>query len=316
MSEPVLENKPCPLHPRAGDRHLFDAPDRLHGLPGTFSIVQCDECGLIRTNPRPDAESMGQFYPDDYGPYVATRVQAAAPGAKRSWKRRVRPLIRWLQKDEVLPPALPGRMLEVGCASGSFLALMQANGWQVEGIEFSPSAAKSARSAGFSVHTGSIEGAPAPSEPFDLIVAWMVLEHLHEPILALRKLADWAAPGAALVVSTPNAASLDFRVFRDLGFALQVPTHLYHYTPDSLTAVLEAGGWQVEKVYHQRSEMNLMVSLAYWARERGLPTLVSSWLQNYPEKAKLSRLVFQPLAQVLGLLGHSGRMTIWARRKN
>jgi len=207
-------------------------------------------------------------------------------------------------------------MLEVGCASGSFLALMQDNGWHVEGIEFSPSAAKSARSAGFSVHTGSIEGAPAPSEPFDLIVAWMVLEHLHEPILALRKLADWAAPGAALVVSTPNAASLDFRVFRDLGFALQVPTHLYHYTPDSLTAVLEAGGWQVEKVYHQRSEMNLMVSLAYWARERGLPTLVSSWLQNYPEKAKLSRVVFQPLAQVLGLLGHSGRMTIWARRKN
>ncbi len=33
------------------------------------------------------------------------------------------------------------------------------------------------------------------------------------------------------------------------GNALQVPTHMYHYTPHSLEKVLEAGGWSIEKIY-------------------------------------------------------------------
>src|SRR5436309_963851 len=44
-----------------------DCRDRLHWLPGSFEIVRCSGCGLLRTNPRLEAESIARYYPDSYG---------------------------------------------------------------------------------------------------------------------------------------------------------------------------------------------------------------------------------------------------------
>src|SRR3546814_19345766 len=61
--------------------------------------------------------------------------------------------------------------------------------------------------------------------PVDLIVGWMVLEHLHQPLAVLRKLRRWIQPDGWLVLSVPDAGSLEFRVFGDRWYALQLPTH-------------------------------------------------------------------------------------------
>lgn len=309
-----FESKPCPLGCPENDEPLFDAPDRLIGKPGTFSVVRCLGCGLIRTNPRPSPALIQDYYPEDYGPYVATRIETSSRGVRHALRKSLRPLVRWIVRDEFLPSLPPGRLLEIGCASGSFLASMSSKGWSVRGIEPSPTAAAAARASGLSVETGSIETADAPSESTDLVVAWMVLEHLHDPVKALRQLHRWSTSDAWLVASTPNADSIDFRWFRDCGFALQLPTHLYHYTPRTLTQVLRSGGWEVQRVIHQRSEMNLLASLGYRLEEQGWPKSISNWFRDYPEKARWSRLALQPLAQLLGITGNSGRMTIWARK--
>ena len=81
---------------------------------------------------------------------------------------------------------------------------MAAQGWHVEGIEFSEKAAQAASRLGYKVHTGSLESAPAPAHPIDLIVGWMVLEHLHDPIGCLKKLNEWASQDAWLVLSVPE----------------------------------------------------------------------------------------------------------------
>ena len=77
------------------------------------------------------------------------------------------------------PPVRPGRLLEIGCASGSFLHRMAARGWQVEGIEFSEKAAKAARDLGYKVHTGPLETAPAPAGSLDLIVGLSYVERIY-----------------------------------------------------------------------------------------------------------------------------------------
>lgn len=298
-----------------GDTFLFRARDRLNALPGSFSVVRCTSCDLIRTNPRPTVEAIGSYYPDDYGPYVATRIDTSGQTKKGAdLVRFVKPLARWFVRDEALPRLKPGRMLEVGAASGAFLAKMQKRGWEVEGIETSASAAMAANRAGFLVHHGTVGDAPTPSMPPDLIVAWMVLEHLHTPIDDLRRLAEIAAPGAWLVASVPNAASIDFRLFRDRGYALQVPTHLYHYTPATITRLLTSSGWALDRIIHQRSEANLVLSLGYVAEDLGVLPSLTSKLQNYPASSPLLRLSLLPIAQLLGLFGESGRMTIWARK--
>ena len=205
-------------------------------------------------------------------------------------------------------------MLEIGCASGVFLHQMAQRGWEVSGVEFSDEAAASARSMGYPVHSGSLESTPDPEERFDLVIGWMVLEHLHAPTLALRKLQRWTKPNGWLAISVPNADSLEFRLFRDAWYALQLPTHLYHFTPASLAKVLQAGGWNVERVFHQRLLGNAVASVGHVLEDRKIWPALARMLLEFPEKSGLRQYAAFPLAFIAGLMGQTGRMTVWARR--
>lgn len=310
---PQMEDVGCPLGCIPSDERLFSARDRLHGLSGEFTLVRCKHCGLIRTNPRPTPETIGQYYPADYGPYLGTKVVTQRT-AGRSRLAPLKRLARWFlnQNACALPQLAPGRALEIGCASGSFMYFMARQGWDVEGIEYSPAAAESARQLGFTVHAGSLESAPSPDQPYDLVVGWMVLEHLHDPVGCLRKLGQWVRPGGWIALSVPNAGALEARIFRDRWYALQVPTHLYHFTPESVEKLLLAGGWQLDRVFHQRVLSNLFASMGYCLRDAGWERL-GRLLLAYPERAGRWSYLLQPLAWLLALVGQTGRMTIWAR---
>src|SRR3546814_4428524 len=81
--------------------------------------------------------------------------------------------------------------------------------WEVEGIEPSAHAAHQAMEAGYKVRNVSLEAAGDPQLPFDLIVGWMVLEHLHQPLDVLQKLRSWVRPDGWLVLSVPDAGGLE-----------------------------------------------------------------------------------------------------------
>jgi len=309
------EDMPCPLGCPPGDETVLSGSDRLNGLPGEFTIIKCRTCGLMRTNPRPTPETIGFYYPDTYAPYLDTRVQQPASGPSSRMRTILKPLVKgvFAFNTDRLPPLAPGRMLEVGCASGAFLHRMALQGWQVEGVEFSVKAALAASRLGYSVHVGPLETAPEPDEPFDLIVGWMVMEHLHDPIGGLRKLHEWAKPGAWLVLSVPNIESFEFSLFKGKWYALQVPTHLYHFTPDTLRRALRAAGWEVETIYHQRILSNLIASAGYVLRDNGYVG-AGQKLIDFPEHAGRWHYLLYPLAWLLSLSGQTGRMTVWARK--
>ena len=168
---------------------------------------------------------------------------------------------------------------------------------------------------GYHVHTGTLETAPKPDEPFDLIVGWMVLEHLHDPIECLKKLREWAKPGAWLALSVPNAGSLEFCLFKEKWYALQLPTHLHHFTPQTLEKVLQASGWILAKVHHQRSLSNLIGSTGYVLRDKGYVKLGQKFIA-FPERAGRWTYVLYPLAWLFSVFGQTGRMTVWARVKS
>ena len=288
----------------------------MHNIPGEYNIVKCRTCGLMRTNPRPTQETIGLYYPDDYGPYLDSMVQLDNNNNERNTiKNFLRPLINRIfnVNSTPIPPLSPGRMLEVGCASGAYLDYMAKKGWLVQGIEFSEEVAQSARDLGYQVHGGALETAPQPDELFDLVVGWMVLEHLHDPVTGLKKLHKWAKPNGWLALSIPNADSLEFNLFKDKGYALQVPTHIYHYTPNSLEKVLHAGGWTIKKIYHQRTLNNFIGSIGYILRDKGFTKIAESFIRFPGRGGKISYLLY-PLSLLFSVFGHTGRMTIWARK--
>jgi 2-polyprenyl-3-methyl-5-hydroxy-6-metoxy-1,4-benzoquinol methylase len=307
-AEPIeLEDRACPLGCAAGDAPVQSGRDRLYGLPGEFRVVRCRGCGLMRTNPRPSLRAMAARYPADYAPH---RLEGPH-------RRRGSPLLRRLFAFETrsVPPLPPGRMLEIGCAAGAFLDEMAGRGWSVEGIEFSEAAAAGARGRGHRVHAGPLESAPAPAVPYDLVVGWMVLEHLHEPVDCLRRLHAWSRPQGWLAVSVPNCASLERRLFGEDWYALHLPNHLFHYTPATLGLVFERAGWRVERVRHQRLLSNLAGSAALALQRRGRAPRLAASLLRIPQRPGAFAYGLYPLAWLLAGVGQTGRMTVWATRR-
>ena len=305
----LLENISCPLGCTQDDKDVVTSRDYLHGFSGEFMAVQCKQCGLIRTNPRVTSNTIGLYYPDDYGPYVGTRVDPIKSKKSFNIKQLLKRFIDL--KSQSLPPLKLGRLLEIGCASGAYLHEMAEKGWEVQGIEFSEKASESAKKLGYDVFTGSLEEAPAPKEPFDLIVGWMVLEHLHDPVKCLKKLRAWAKPDTVLALSIPNAGSLEFKVFKDKWYALQLPTHLHHFTPDTLEKVLLVAGWKLKKVHHQRIINNIIVSTGYVLQGKGYTGIGKKFIDFHKYTGHWVHVLY-PLAWLLSLVGQTGRMTIWA----
>lgn len=311
-----LEASYCPLGCTGGDELVLNGRDRRQDLPGEFSVVRCLYCRLMRTDPRPTLDTIDFYYPEDYGPYHDTKATI----------RPKRPLRRSFLKDIArnlfqfntcrLPVLEPGRMLEIGCASGAFMHHMAQQGWDVVGIEPSQSASENTRVLGYPVYTGAIETAPTPEAAYDLVVAWMVLEHVHRPVLALQRLHKWTKSEGWLVLSVPNAGSLEFKLFKHTWYALHLPNHLYHYTPKTLCNILKKCGWEIKRLYHQRHLFNLFPSIGYALSDIGVKNIFTDWLIDFPKRGWKRHYFMYPASYVLGALGQTGRMTIWARKAN
>jgi SAM-dependent methyltransferase len=248
---------------------------------------------------------MGLYYPDDYGPYVTTAVEVGG------WRRALRTVVDPL--DVAIPPIPPGRLLEIGTASGNFLVEMQRRGWDVTGVEVDPvSAARAAARTNSRVVCGDLLGVSFDQHAFDLVCAWMTLEHLGNPAAALDKWYSWLEPGGWLAFSVPDCGSWQFRFFREDWFALQLPTHLFHFTAPVLRTLLSRCGFVHTEVRWQRTLIDVAISAAYVAESR-LGARVGG-----QARALAGTVPIRALSRVLGIaaapFGLTGRLTVWARK--
>jgi SAM-dependent methyltransferase len=223
---------------------VLEAPDRAPGGTGLwFAVVQCLDCGLCFTNPRPSAASIGQFYPVGYAPHHLPR-----PG-KRTRARRPPRLPPWARPRGVRRSLAwhgEGRLLDFGCGGGSFLQRMHRQGWQVTGLDVSPEAVRRVRNGlGLPALLGTLPHPELPPESFDIITMWHSLEHVHRPMAVLEEAYRLLAPGGKLVVAVPNIDSLAFRWFGASWYGLDLPRHLTHFAPWSLEMMLQNVGFTV-----------------------------------------------------------------------
>jgi 2-polyprenyl-3-methyl-5-hydroxy-6-metoxy-1,4-benzoquinol methylase len=305
------------------------APDLLHGMLGEFQLVRCSDCRHIYLNPRPKRSVIQNYYPQDYGPFRSSDSQGnseiAAQQALGQYRSRRFPHLRRIvhslveSQAEWLPPIdrTPRHALELGCAGGRFLQTLQSEGWIATGIEPVASAAHQAQQHGLTVHNGTIESAALPESEFDAAFAWMVLEHLHDPLSVLNELHRVLKSDGWLVLSVPNMSCWEPWMFRKYWYALQLPTHLQHFTAHSIRFALERSGFGVERIIQQRNTNNLVGSVGLWLRQRrithGLGERLIRWTDN-PTGAGL--LALMPLARMLAFLKQAGRLTVIARRRD
>ncbi|MGE3978216.1 MAG: class I SAM-dependent methyltransferase [Nitrospira sp.] len=160
--------------------------------------VICQACGLVWSDPRPhDAR---QFYEEEY------RISY-----KHTYSPKPKHVLRAghvaLSRFEKIERLLSSRkaVLDVGTGGGEFAYLLQSLGHGVSGIEPNRGYADySIREYGLTVQVGFVQDARFPSESFDVVTIWHVLEHTEDPGFILALLRSWLKPDGTLVVEVPN----------------------------------------------------------------------------------------------------------------
>ncbi|MBI4198898.1 MAG: class I SAM-dependent methyltransferase [Chloroflexi bacterium] len=253
--------------------------EHLHELSlrkGTWQrwqVLRCHGCDLRYVHPRLHPEALEAIYAG--GEYGFERPGLDGPGAERYRQRLL---------DEVARFRAGGALLDVGCATGEFLAAARLRGWEVQGVELSPYAAALARQRhGLPVFAGTLREARFLAERFDVVTLWDVIEHLPDLRADLEEVRRLLRPGGLLGLETPNWDSIYRRMLGRRWPAYQPRLHLYYFTRASAAGLLARAGFDVLS-----SRTEVVGFFSAQGRARGLrPRLLRGVLREVMVKSLL-----------------------------
>jgi SAM-dependent methyltransferase len=192
---------------------------------------------------------MGQHYGADYDRGISRAGQDP-----RFWTKRRATLLRYVSS---------GAILDLGCSSGGFLASLKGPEWNLFGVEMSERVAREAEArTGAQVFVGDILDAPFPPESFDAITCFHVFEHLYQPKDLLAKVREWLRPGGIFYAEMPNIDSAGAHIFRSYWFGLELPRHLFHFSPVTLRTLAPSSGLQ-EVFFATHRDLFIEASVRY-----------------------------------------------------
>ena len=164
----------------------------------------------------------------------------------------------------------PGKLLDVGCGRGDFLAKMRDLGWEVVGLEPDERSAELAHKRfNLDVRKGTIEQAHFPDDTFDAITVNHVIEHLPDPIGSLQECKRILKKDGRLIIFTPNIESLGSRRFGKAWWHLDPPRHFYIFSPLSLKSCVEKTGFNVLALRTSARSANWMWVNSYLIHRNG-----------------------------------------------
>jgi len=145
----------------------------------------------------------------------------------------------------------------VGCGDGKLLVALAEQGFACTGVELNERVGERLPPGGaIRVSVGPLEQAAFPAAHFRIVVLRHVLEHLRDPLGTLAEIRRVLAADGRLVIAVPNLASWQARFARQHWFHLDLPRHLFHFTPATLARALAQSGFRVTRVSHFSYEQN------------------------------------------------------------
>jgi demethylmenaquinone methyltransferase/2-methoxy-6-polyprenyl-1,4-benzoquinol methylase len=161
---------------------------------------------------------------------------------ERLWKQ-------FIYKANLIPPAYPLRLLDCGVGTGSF-ALAFARAWDapvcVDAVDVSDMMIEQARQRfrqeGYevSIQCADVCALPYSDNQFDLVMAAHVLEHLPDPVAALKEMRRTLKPGGWLMLCLTRESTL--------GRYVQLKWRTHRLTPEQGETWLNAAGLNAERM--------------------------------------------------------------------
>ena len=200
-----------------------------------YHLLRCAGCGLVYADRREVPPALyDQAYEDlaFYQEYFAQARQS--PGRRHiAWA--------WRHFFRMVPGH--GRILDIGCATGTFMSAARERGWEPAGVDVSPAATRvAAELTGGEVHVGTVEACRFADGTFDAVTAWEVLEHVPDPLGFVSEICRILKPGGSFALSTPNWRSPWERATTDVN--RRPPFHLTYWSPEPLVRLLTQRGFE------------------------------------------------------------------------
>lgn len=234
----------CPVCGSAEHETIARLDRRLKRLETSL----CGNCGLFFSNPMPNPEELAAYYREQYR--ADYQFAFARPGAKHVAKKRAEAARRYatlaphFRKTKVT-------FLDFGCGSGELVQKFAEMGHVARGFEpgdayaeFGAGLARQAEAGrDITIDRGLWQELDYASGSFDVITALHVIEHLAEPIAALRKIEVWLAPEGIAFIEVPNLQGYALKGFEHFHFA-----HVLGFSRDNLILAAAKAGLVVEEI--------------------------------------------------------------------
>ncbi len=290
---------------------LLDTTDQ------TFSYARCSACKLLFLTTRPEEQSLGTIYPDEYSPHQQGSV---APKTVRA-----NALIRASARLIEFPERLFSRQinayysglghgdlfLDFGCGSGKALNRMRAKGCATIGMDFAERALSAVQSSGHVALRPDRDGWSRIQEgTVNFVRMNHALEHLYHPREVLEQLHRKLRAGGVIHVAVPNPNGISARLYGKYWHGLDCPRHVILFPPRLLADWLKDLGFNVLKVLYEPLTKDLIRS---HARKQAQGLADAPELDALIKRRRHQALAFLP--SVIGtLLGWPDRFHIIACR--
>ncbi|HQU81678.1 MAG TPA: class I SAM-dependent methyltransferase [Pyrinomonadaceae bacterium] len=272
-----------------------------HTSVDVFVAMQCDNCGLVYLNPRPEISEFETIYPSNYHAFDFSEKDFGIIYKIRS-RLEANRVLSWC-KD--LPDN--AKILDVGCGDGFHLNLLRKYGnktWQLEGIDVDERAIRMAEKSGLKVHRGTVESLNLPPNSYDFAFMIQTIEHVAHPEKVLSAVFEILKRDAKLVIVTDNTDSLDFRFFKNAYWGgYHFPRHWNLFNRKSLTKLAEKCGFELAALTTQVSPVNWVYSIHNALVDLNAPHFL---INQFTLKSTISLSAFTSLDILLQKLGKGG----------
>ncbi len=206
------------------------------------SIVRCDHCGLIMLYPIPTVNQLLKYYPNDYTNYGEEQSSLLRHILEKMYSESQIKLVKSLIGNT-------GKILDVGCATGKLIGLLEKNGeWKCYGIEFKNETAEIGRRAGRKIFTGTLENLNLDSASYDLVILNHMIEHAPEPLKLLKEVYRILKKNGRMYIETPNVDCIDFKIFKDKWGCVHYPRHTFIFSRKNILKSLSMVGFETGKI--------------------------------------------------------------------
>lgn len=276
---------------------------------------KCSTCKAIFQNPRIPSEHIKYYYQKNYYTHNKTNKNFSTENENLGMINKIK-LMKWkiISLYNYRFPKLRGSFLDYGAGSGSFLNILQRQGWSdLWGFDPDPKP--------FICKKNSVKRIDQKDlfplndkfkNKFKYILSHHSIEHISNPLPIMKLWYKILQPNGTLTIATPNVNSLSFKLFKNYWYFLTPPHHYIIFSPESLKISLEKIGFKIESIEFHSSSQCFWGSLDFMIQSKRIEK--NKKIKMYLNNSKILKLISKPLIFFLDMLSLGDNLVIKATK--